>query len=250
MGPSSRIIPRLAEAARSRAEMRILQAEHSGLEGLEGTLAECGPFGSLPLALRWEIRRGTGAAQPELGEFLEAQLEIAGEELSFGTLVLAHERKGAAMSLWTTVPEELRVTERRRYQRVLPGRRILISVVLGAGTDPERTLATDGGDFHHTGILRNISNGGLKVMFPPEVLSGMHVADAVTVSLRLPDELEELTLAGRIRYLRRRTNSQTISCGVDFGEETQTQGARARIASFVCAERKKRALTASDLRFW
>ena len=237
-------------AARERVPVRLACVDTDALPDFRACILACDQSPEHPRSLHWRLPPESSQVVLNLGDLLEARFRLDDQLYSFDTIVIELVRSTSHPALWTTLPEEVEAMSRRRHRRVQPAQPVHLSLSLASPHDPLCAFASAGPGALHRGLLRNISVSGLNTVFPPGVLAHMHVGQHISVSLRLPDDVEEAVLDASIVYLRKRKRSKTVSCGVEFRIPPRRRHVRTRIAAFILRERKNHAVSTSGLRFW
>jgi len=240
----------LERAADEKALLSVFAAERGELVNLTACVVGCdlqsGGRPTLECALEDDAIRSPF----EVGDFLEAHVEVAGQVCRVEAFVFEHVRRRHARTVFLTVSGAPALLRRRRLARVEPAEKLHLRVALGGDDASLKAVASDHRGAVTEGLLRNISAGGVAVVFPTDLARRIAVEDAVAVALRLPGDGSEMLVRGRVAHLKPKRSRQIVQCGIAFDIDKPPSPEIRRIAAYVMRERKARALASSGLRFW
>ena len=240
----------LEKAADEKAPLSVFAAERGELEDLMACVAGCDFESNRHPTLECALGDDAARSSFEVGDFLEARIEVAGQMYRFEAFVFEHVRRGHARGFFLAVAAAPVLVRRRQRVRVEPAEGLRLRVTLGGADDSLKAIARDRRGLVSEGLLRNVSAAGVAVVFPSDLGRCLAIDDPVDIALRRPEDDAEMRVRGKVVHLKAKRSRQTLQCGIAFDMAKPPAPEIRRIAAYVMRERKARALTSSGLRFW
>lgn len=240
----------LEKAAGEKAPLRVFAAERKVLADVAACVTDVDFQSNRRPTIECAVEDDATRSSFEVGDFLEAHIEVAGAVYRFDAFVFEHVRRGHARAVFLAVCGAPVLVGRRRRVRVEPKEELHLRLVLGGEDGSLKTVARDRRGVVGEGLLRNISAGGVGVVFPSTLARRFAIDDAVVVAVRLPGDTRELLVSGKVVHLKAKSYRRTVHCGIAFNIGKPPTPEIRCIAAYVMRERKARALASSGLRFW
>lgn len=240
----------LEKAAAEKAPLSVFAAERDGLEDVVARVEGCDFEGRREPTLECRLGDDGERSSFEVGDFLEARIEVAGQTYCFDAFVFENVRRRRGRAVFLSVCGAPALVGRRQRVRVEPAGTLHLRVALGGDDGSLKAVASDHCGVVGEGLLRNISAGGVGVVFHSSLAKCLVIDAAVAVAVHLPGDASEMLVRGKVVHLKAKPRRQTLQCGIAFDIDKPPSPEVRRIAAYVMRERKTRALASSGLRFW